>query len=63
MEQDVLGVIKLKYWSFIPRSGSGRRVEEEIDPGRAKRAIAVARGRGAERGRADRALPPRLGRR
>ncbi len=25
MEQGVLDVIKLKYWSFIPRSGSGRR--------------------------------------
>ncbi len=47
MEQGVLDVIKLKYWSFIPRSGSGRRVEEEIDPGLAERAI--ARGReGAE---------------
>ncbi len=25
MEQGVLDVIKLKYWSFIPRRGSGRR--------------------------------------
>ncbi len=31
MEQGVLDVIKLKYWSFIPRSGSGRRSEETID--------------------------------
>ena len=28
MEQGVLDVIKLKYWSFIPRRGSGRRREE-----------------------------------
>src|SRR5436190_3482600 len=32
MEQGVLDVIKLKYWSFIPRKGSGRRSEEVIDP-------------------------------
>jgi len=31
MEQGVLDVIKLKYWSFIPRRGSGRRTEETID--------------------------------
>jgi FO synthase len=46
MEQGVLDVIKLKYWSFIPRRGSGRRVEEVIDPGLAERAI--ARGREGE---------------
>jgi len=28
MEQGVLDVIKLKYWSFIPRRGSGRKSEE-----------------------------------
>ena len=28
MEQGVLDVIKLKYWSFIPRKGSGRKSEE-----------------------------------
>ncbi|HEU0024740.1 MAG TPA: 5-amino-6-(D-ribitylamino)uracil--L-tyrosine 4-hydroxyphenyl transferase CofH [Thermoleophilaceae bacterium] len=30
IEQGVLDVIKLKYWSFIPRRGSGRRVERPI---------------------------------
>jgi FO synthase len=30
MEQGVLDVIKVKYWSFIPRSGSGRREERAI---------------------------------
>jgi FO synthase len=43
MEQGVLDVIKLKYWSFIPRSGSGRRTEETIDPGLAEKAIAKGR--------------------
>jgi FO synthase len=43
MEQGVLDVIKLKYWSFIPRRGSGRRVDESIDPGLAERAIAKGR--------------------
>ncbi len=47
MEQGVLDVIKLKYWSFIPRRGSGRRVEESLDGGLAERAI--ARGREGER--------------
>ncbi len=46
MEQGVLDVIKLKYWSFIPRRGSGRRSEEVLDPGLAERAI--ARGREGE---------------
>src|SRR6476646_3819753 len=32
LEQGVLDVIKLKYWSFIPRRGSGRRSEEVIAP-------------------------------
>ena len=55
LEQGVLDVIKAKYWSFIPRRGSGRR-EERADParpgaggdreGRARR--------GAARGGADR---------
>jgi FO synthase len=31
MEQGVLDVVKLKYWSFIPRRGSGRREERPID--------------------------------
>jgi FO synthase len=43
MEQGVLDVIKLKYWSFIPRRGSGRRVEENLDAGLAERAIAKGR--------------------
>ena len=30
IEQGVLDVIKLKYWSFIPRRGSGRREERPI---------------------------------
>jgi FO synthase len=44
MEQGVLDVIKLKYWSFIPRSGSGRRTEETIDGGLAPEAIEKGRG-------------------
>jgi FO synthase len=43
MEQGVLDVIKLKYWSFIPRRGSGRRSEEVVDPEVAPRAIAKGR--------------------
>ena len=43
MEQGVLDVIKLKYWSFIPRRGSGRRSEESIDAGLAPEAIAKGR--------------------
>jgi FO synthase len=43
MEQGVLDVIKLKYWSFIPRRGSGRRSEEELDAGLAPRAIEKGR--------------------
>jgi FO synthase len=43
MEQGVLDVIKLKYWSFIPRRGSGRRREESLDPGLTERAIAKGR--------------------
>jgi FO synthase len=39
MEQSVLDVVKLKYWSFIPRRGSGRRQERTIDPDTAPRAI------------------------
>jgi FO synthase len=46
MEQGVLDVIKLKYWSFIPRRGSGRRHDESLDPDLAGRAI--ARGREGE---------------
>ncbi len=43
MEQGVLDVIKLKYWSFIPRRGSGRRSEEVIDGKLAPRAIEKGR--------------------
>ena len=57
MEQGVLDVIKLKYWSFIPRRGSGRRSEEDLDAGLAPRAIEKGRaGDPAQRGRDDRAL-------
>ena len=48
IEQGVLDLVKLKYWSFIPRRGSGRRSERAIDPELAPRAI--------ERGRAGEAL-------
>jgi FO synthase len=47
MEQGVLDVVKLKYWSFIPRRGSGRRREETLEPGLTERAIAKGR-EGAE---------------
>jgi FO synthase len=43
MEQGVLDVVKLKYWSFIPRRGSGRREERPIDRGLVPAAIAKGR--------------------
>ncbi len=43
MEQGVLDVVKLKYWSFIPRRGSGRRSEESLEAGLAEAAIAKGR--------------------
>jgi FO synthase len=43
MEQGVLDVIKLKYWSFIPRRGSGRRQEAPVDAAAAPRAIEKGR--------------------
>lgn len=43
LEQGILDVIKLKYWSFIPRLGSGRRHDEKLDPGLAPEAIAKGR--------------------
>jgi FO synthase len=46
MEQGVLDVIKLKYWSFIPRRGSGRRRERPVAPEATPRAI--ERGRRGE---------------
>jgi FO synthase len=48
MEQSVLDVVKLKYWSFIPRRGSGRRQQKPPSPEIAPRAI--------ERGRRGEAL-------
>ncbi len=39
MEQGVLDVVKLKYWSFIPRRGSGRRRDVTVDPELAPAAI------------------------
>ena len=47
MEQGVLDVVKLKYWSFIPRKGSGRRREEALEAGLTARAVAKGR-EGAE---------------
>ncbi|HSK49867.1 MAG TPA: 7,8-didemethyl-8-hydroxy-5-deazariboflavin synthase subunit CofG, partial [Solirubrobacterales bacterium] len=47
MEQGVLDVIKLKYWSFIPRGVSGRRSEESLPAGLTEKAIAKGR-EGAE---------------
>ncbi|MGI9019786.1 MAG: 5-amino-6-(D-ribitylamino)uracil--L-tyrosine 4-hydroxyphenyl transferase CofH [Solirubrobacterales bacterium] len=46
MEQGVLDVVKLKYWSFIPRKGSGRRRDRAVDPDLAP--AAIARGRAGE---------------
>jgi FO synthase len=43
MEQGVLDVVKLKYWSFIPRRGSGRRQEVPPSPEIAPRAIEKGR--------------------
>ncbi len=36
-------MIKLKYWSFIPRRGSGRRRDETLDPGLTAQAIEKGR--------------------
>src|SRR5262249_56137913 len=46
LEQGVLDLVKLKYWSFIPRRGSGRRQESPPPPDVAPRAI--ERGRRGE---------------
>jgi FO synthase len=43
MEQGILDVVKLKYWSFIPRRGSGRRQESPPPPEVAPRAIEKGR--------------------
>jgi len=46
MAQGVLDVVRLKYWSFIPRRGSGRRSERAIDPELAP--LAIDKGRRGE---------------
>jgi FO synthase len=43
IDQSVLDVVKLKYWSFIPRGASGRRRERPPAPDVAPRAIAKGR--------------------
>jgi FO synthase len=43
MEQGVLDVVKLRFWSFIPRRGSGRREERTIRHDLVPGAIARAR--------------------
>ncbi len=43
LEQGVLDAVKLSYWSFIPRRGSGRRSERQIDPELAASAIEKGR--------------------
>ncbi len=43
MEQGVLDVVKVKYWSFIPRRGSGRREERPIKRDLVPGAIAKGR--------------------
>jgi len=43
MEQGVLDVVKARYWSFIPRRGSGRRAERAIRSELVPRAIERAR--------------------
>ncbi len=48
MEQGVLDLVKLKYWSFIPRGSSGRSAsagaaQNGVDPGLAPEAIAKGR--------------------
>jgi FO synthase len=43
MEQGVLDVVKMKYWSFIPRRGSGRRSEETLAAGLTESAVAKGR--------------------
>jgi FO synthase len=50
LEQGVLDVIKLKYWSFIPRRGSGRRQDRPVRRDLVPAAI--------ERARAGTALSP-----
>src|SRR5262249_28328945 len=47
IEQGVLDVIKTKFWSFIPRRGSGRRDERPIHSELVPAAIGKARDGGA----------------
>ncbi len=47
LEQSVLDAIKVKYWSFIPRGGSGRREERAIRRDLVPAAIERARSGGA----------------
>jgi FO synthase len=54
MEQGVLDIVKLKYWSFIPRRGSGRRRDVPIDAALVGPAIEKGRD-GVELGEAERA--------
>jgi FO synthase len=44
--QGVLDVVKLRYWSFIPRRGSGRRMDVTVPDDAAPRAVEKARGGG-----------------
>ena len=46
IEQGVLDVVKSRYWSFIPRKGSGRNRDVAIDPDTAP--AAIERGRAGE---------------
>ena len=46
LEQGVLDVVKLKYWSFIPRRGSGRR--QEMPPAPEVASLAIEKGRRGE---------------
>ena len=43
LSQPVLDVIKRRFWSFIPRRGSGRRAEVSVGDGAAPRAVAKGR--------------------
>jgi FO synthase len=43
MAQGVLDVVKARYWSFIPRRGSGRREERPVDAGLVPGAVEKAR--------------------
>jgi FO synthase len=46
LDQSVLDLVKLKYWSFIPRKGSGRRSDRPISPDLAP--VAIQKGRRGE---------------